>query len=63
MELSALVVRDERAPCATLRGYFAQQITAGKRPSYGYPENHLPKTTADSMDMETGFITAAHKGK
>jgi hypothetical protein len=42
--------------CHFIEGWFNQQFAAGERPDYGYPKNHLPDTTLDSMEVVTGFM-------
>jgi hypothetical protein len=59
MAETALTTRQERESCRYLDGYFAQQFAAGARPDYGYPKNHLPETTLDSMEVVTGFMASA----
>ena len=39
-----------------LSGWFTEQFSAGKRPDYGYPKNHLPETVVDDVEMVTGFF-------
>lgn len=48
--------RDTNEPCRFLDGYFFQQFAAGERPDYGYPKNHLPETSLESMEVVTGFM-------
>jgi hypothetical protein len=39
-------------------GYFTQRVRAGERPKYGYPANHLPKTTDARMQIHTSFMAS-----
>lgn len=63
MENSENMVHEGNTPSLFIDGYFDQLIQAGKRPSYGYPTNHLPETTIDEMDVVTGFMVATKSKK
>lgn len=39
-----------------IEGWFSEQFAAGKRPEYGYPKNHVPDTSIESMEITTGFM-------
>lgn len=48
---------EQDAPASLyIGGYFTSRIEAGERPKYGYPANHLPKTTSERMDVATSFM-------
>ncbi|MEH2481543.1 hypothetical protein V1282_004900 [Nitrobacteraceae bacterium AZCC 2146] len=57
MALHALTSQaSETHRCEFLAGYFTEQFSAGKRPEYGYPKNHLPDTTLENIEVITGFM-------
>ena len=55
---------DERRPEAQDRpsvfidGYLNDLYRSGRRPTYGYPANHLPKTTGGPMNVVTSFMAS-----
>jgi hypothetical protein len=49
------VLIDERFRDFFVDGYCHARALAGDRPSYGYPANHLPKTTG-STKIKTIFM-------
>jgi hypothetical protein len=52
-----------RVPAEHAKDYFAERLRAGDRPKYGYPPNHLPKTTCPPMKIVTSFVAARAAGK
>jgi hypothetical protein len=56
MAVDDALTNRSNSECCFIEGYFAQQFAAGVRPDYGYPKNHLPQTTIQSMEVVTGFM-------
>ena len=42
-------------------GYFSQRMKSGEKPNYGYPSNHVPKTTVKSMKVVPSFVAGLKK--
>lgn len=50
------------SPSPFIDGYFTSRVVSGERPDYGYPTNHLPEPTFESMQVVTSFM-ASRKNK
>ena len=42
-------------PAMFIGGYLDERFKSGKRPTYGYPKNHLPEAGDFTMKVETSF--------
>lgn len=40
-------------------GWLTTRFERGEIPNYGYPKNHLPDTTVESINVTTGFLAGA----
>lgn len=43
-------------------GWFTKEFAEDRKPTYGYPPNHLPETTPKVVKMVTGFIASFQDG-
>jgi hypothetical protein len=44
-------------------GFYARCVASGKRPSHGYPTNHLPEAAIAEMEVESGFAESLKNEK
>lgn len=44
-----------------LEGYLSTRARTEGSPTYGYPKNHVPPSTVDSLEFTTCFFAAAHR--